>query len=253
MLNVSGATKTYPGAAAPTLDGVSLQINRGEAFVILGATGSGKSTLLRSIAGLEELDAGRVHLNDGDRLAVVFQQAALFPWLSVRENVLLGGRYKRNAGRVDAAHIDDLLNTLGISELAERKVSELSGGQAQRVSIARALAIRPSLLLLDEPFSALDPVTRRELQRWLRSLIEQLQLSVVMVSHDVSEALTVGDRIGFFEAGRGFTREWSPATEQVSESEILDYYRSTSVDGSLGSHRDVGSFASSGTALASAA
>ncbi len=253
MLDVTSATKTYPGASAPTLDDVSLHINRGEAFVILGATGSGKSTLLRSIAGLESLDAGSVRLDADNRLAVVFQQAALFPWLSVRENVLLGGKYKRNAGRVDAAHIDDLLSTLGISELANRRVSELSGGQAQRVSIARALAIRPSLLLLDEPFSALDPVTRAELQRWLRSLIEQLDLSVVMVSHDVSEALTVGDRIGFFEAGRGFTREWSPATESVSQSEILDYYRSTSAESRLDTGLEARTSQAHEVAVASAA
>lgn len=240
MLEVVGATKFYPGASKPALDDVSLRVERGEAFVILGATGSGKSTLLRSIAGLEELDSGSVKLSVEGRLAVVFQQAALFPWLSVRENVLLGGRYKQNAGRVDTEHIDDLLVTLGISELANRRVSELSGGQAQRVSIARALAIRPSLLLLDEPFSALDPVTRTELQGWVRSLIEQLDLSVVMVSHDVSEALAVGDRIGFFEAGRGFTREWVPAQSPVGEREILDYYRSTGVDVRLGSQSGSG-------------
>ncbi len=231
-LTVENAVKTYPGAQTPTLNGVSLELNSGEALVILGQTGSGKSTLLRAVAGLEELDSGTVEIADHGRLAVVFQQAALFPWLTVRQNIELGARYKRNRGRVQKDRIDSLIARLGLTGLENRKISEISGGQAQRVSIGRALAINPSLLLLDEPFSALDPATREELQGWLRNLIDELHLTVLMVSHDISEAVTVADRIGYFEAHKGFTRFWSPRQEEVSETEILDYYRNAAGQGS---------------------
>lgn len=228
ILTVRGATKTYPGAGVPTLQDIDLELTPGEAFVILGATGSGKSTLLRSVAGLEDLDSGSISLQDDARLAVVFQQAALFPWLSVRKNIELGAKYKRNEGRVQKAHVDELIAILGLQGLENRAVSELSGGQAQRVSIGRALAINPSLLLLDEPFSALDPATRSELQTWLRDLIERLNLTVLMVSHDIPEALTVADRIGFFEAHKGFTRFWEPRANHVEADEIMSHYRAVS-------------------------
>lgn len=224
-LKLTNANKTYPGAQEPVLANTNLNLTSGEAFVVLGHTGSGKSTLLRTIAGLDTLDSGSLELAANSHLAVVFQQAALFPWLTVRENIALGAQYKANTGRVDNTHLDQLIHTLGLTELQERKVTELSGGQAQRVAIGRALAIRPSVLLLDEPFSALDPSTREELQTWLRSLIENLNLTVLMVSHDIPEALTIADRIGFFEAGKGFTRFWQPRQEKVSAQEVLDYYR----------------------------
>lgn len=223
-LTVTGATKTYPGALAPVLSGVDLTLTPGEAFVILGATGSGKSTLLRSIAGLEQLDSGTITVQ-GQRLAMVFQQPGLFPWLNVRQNIELGTGYSANSGTAATKHIDALLSTLGLTHLADAPVSSLSGGQAQRVAIGRALAIQPSLLLLDEPFSALDPATKTELQTWLRGLIEQLGLTVLMVSHDIKEALTIADRIGFFEADAGFTRSWEPRTANVTEQEILAHYR----------------------------
>lgn len=224
-LTIRGATKTYPGAPHPVLKDIDLSLAQGEAFVILGATGSGKSTLLRAVAQLEELDSGSIQVTDRGRLAVVFQEAFLFPWLTVRQNIELGARYKRNSGRVTSEGVNELISRLGLNGLENRKIGEISGGQAQRVSIGRALAIQPSLLLLDEPFSALDPATREELQGWLRSLIEELGLTVLMVSHDISEATIVGDRIGFFEAGKGFARFWRPRDERVSKDEILGYYR----------------------------
>ena len=235
-LSVTDAVKTYPGAPAPTLDRVNLQVEAGEAFIVLGHTGSGKSTLLRAIAGLDELNSGTIAMADDGRLSVVFQRPGLFPWLNVRENIELGARYAANKGRVDPEYVTGLLRTLGLSELENRRVDEISGGQAQRVAIGRALAIRPSVLLLDEPFSALDPVTREELQGWLRGLIDELGLTVFMVSHDIHEAVTVGDRIGFFEAGAGFTRFWEPAAGNVSEAEILEHYRATGSRTSRESH-----------------
>lgn len=224
-LTITGATKTYPGAPAPVLDNVDLTLAPGEAYVILGHTGSGKSTLLRAVAGLEKLDSGTITLANQGRLAIVFQEAALFPWLTVRQNIELGTRYKQNRTQNNPHKIKELIHKLGLTGLENRRINEISGGQAQRVSIGRALAIEPTLLLLDEPFSALDPATRNELQTWLRKLIEDLNLTVLMVSHDIPEALTVGDRIGFLQAGQGFTREWKPRTERTSQEEILDHYR----------------------------
>lgn len=222
-LSLHDAVKTYPSSERPVLNRVSLTLEPGESFVILGATGSGKSTLLRSVAGLETLDSGSVQLSGN--LAMVFQQPALLPWLNVHDNVALGGRFRRNRGVVSAHEVDHLLQTLGLGELSHRLPEELSGGQAQRVSIARALAVKPSVLLLDEPLSALDPATRTDVQHWLRGVIDTLKVTTLTVSHDISEALLLGDRIGFFKAHQGFTRIWDTRTQAVSEEEIFGYYR----------------------------
>lgn len=225
-LRVTGVSKTYPGAANPALDNVSMTLRAGELLAVLGPSGSGKSTLLRAIAGLESLDSGTVEAQPGhDRVAVVFQSPGLFPWLSVRENVALGGGYKRNRDRFDPEAVDDLLGVLGLSELANVAVTELSGGQAQRVAVGRALAVRPDVVLLDEPFSALDPATREDLQGWLRSVARELNLTIFLVTHDVAEAVALGDRIGFFGGPQGFSREWVPARDGTTVEEIVAYYR----------------------------
>lgn len=232
-LTVRGLRKTYPGAVAPALDGVDLTVRNGETLAVLGPSGSGKSTLLRAIAGLEPLDGGTIEFgNPDERLAVVFQAPGLFPWLSVRQNIALGGRYRRNRDRFDESRVEELLGILGLTELAHTPVQELSGGQAQRVSVGRALAIRPDVLLLDEPFSALDPATRGDLQLWLRNLAAELELTVFLVTHDVEEALTLGDRIGFFAGPTGFTEQWIPARDGTTAAQILAHYRGT--DGSTG-------------------
>lgn len=224
-LTVSRATKTYPSAAEPALDGVDLILGKGEVLAVLGPSGSGKSTLLRAIAGLEPLDSGSIEFDDRDeRHAVVFQQAALFPWLTVRENVAAGGRYRRNADRFSTEHVDELLIILGLSDVANSYPAELSGGQAQRAAVGRALAIRPDILLLDEPFSALDPAIRAGLQQWLRELINRLQLTALIVTHDVDEAMILGDRIGFFGGPSGFNREWSTVNGSPVREEILAHY-----------------------------
>ena len=225
-LTVRGLRKSYPGASAPALDGVDLTLRSGETFAVLGPSGSGKSTLLRAIAGLEPLDGGSIEFGCADeRFAVVFQDPGLFPWLSVRQNIALGGRYRRNRDRFEDARVDDLLEILGLVPLAHTPVQELSGGQAQRVSVGRALAVRPDVLLLDEPFSALDPATRKDLQLWLRGLATELDLTVFLVTHDVDEAITLGDRIGFFAGPRGFRRQWVPAQDGTTAEQILAHYR----------------------------
>lgn len=124
-LTVHDTVKAYPGGASPVLNGVNLTLEPGESFVILGATGSGKSTLLRSVAGLETLDSGSVSL--ARKLAMVFQQAALLPWLNVRDNVALGGKFRRNRGVVNTGDVDSLLDTLGLSELSNRLPAVLGG------------------------------------------------------------------------------------------------------------------------------
>lgn len=229
-LTVTRASKTYASAASPALDDVDLVLGKGEVLVILGPSGSGKSTLLRAIAGLEPLDSGSINFeNPDERLAVVFQQPALLPWLTVRENIAVGGRYRRNADRFHHTNVDELLDILGLEEQAGSYPDELSGGQAQRTAVGRALAIRPDILLLDEPFSALDPAIRSGLQSWLRELIDRLKLTVLIVTHDVDEALTLGDRIGFFGGPNGFSREWSIQDDELAREDILAYYGSHAV------------------------
>ena len=152
----------------------------------------------------------------------------MFPHLNVLDNVAFG-LLEQGVRKADArAQSLQMLARFGLGGHARSRVWTLSGGEQQRVALARALITRPRALLLDEPFSALDPATREELQGWLRSLIEDLGLTVLMVSHDIAEATVVGDRIGFFEAGKGFTRFWRPRDEQVSKDEILGYYREQS-------------------------
>ncbi|KTR40038.1 ABC transporter ATP-binding protein [Rothia kristinae] len=220
LLEVSGARKTYPGARAPVLDGVDLRIRRGESVVFLGPSGSGKSTLLRAIGGLEPLDAGTVRT--ASRPAVVFQDPALYPWLTVAQNIALAGRFRAHRGQVSRGRVRELLDVLGLTSLADTAPGQLSGGQAQRVAVGRALAAKPQLLLLDEPFSALDPATREDLQHWLRRLIEDLELTAVTVTHDVAEATALGDRVGFFRTGAGFERWWTvPRTDRDPDTDAL--------------------------------
>lgn len=187
---------------------VDLTVRGGRVLVLLGPSGSGKTTLLDTIAGLRPALAGTVHL-DGQELAtlpperrrigVVFQHGALFPNMSVAENVRFGLRARRDAG---TGHADMLLSRLGLERLAGRSPRSLSGGEIQRVALARALAIRPGLLLLDEPLSALDRPAREELRGSLQDLLADLAVPAVYVTHDRDEALSVGDDIAILADGR---------------------------------------------------
>ena len=197
------------------LDDVSLDIRQGELLALLGPSGSGKTTLLRVIAGLEQADGGRV-LFDGEdatslsvqarRAGFVFQHYALFRHLTVDENIAFGLRVRRGKQRVaDAAiraRVAELLSLVQLDGLGGRYPAQLSGGQRQRVALARALAIEPRVLLLDEPFGALDAQVRRDLRRWLRELHDRTGLTTIFVTHDQEEALELADRVAILHRGR---------------------------------------------------
>lgn len=218
------------------LNRISLEINTGEFVALLGPSGCGKTTLLRIIAGLESADEGQIFLEGQDttslpvskrRIGFVFQNYALFPSMTVRDNVSFGLRMIPKRQRPSPAQIqsnvDELLALVQLPHLADRYPSQLSGGQRQRVALARALAINPRVLLLDEPFSALDAKVRKELRQWLRNLHQELKITSVFVTHDQEEATKVADRIVVMNQGnieqmdtpkQLFTR---PATSFVRE------------------------------------
>lgn len=198
---VSGGARVFdtPSGPLPAFSSLDLEVQQGEVFALLGASGCGKSTLLRIAAGLDELTEGELtvprHPDGRPATGIVFQDAHLLPWSTVRDNVRLGLRYRANR-HVDPGEVDRLLDVFGLTATADAYPAELSGGQAQRVAIARTMITAPPLLLLDEPFAALDPLTRRGLQDWLHTVRDLLDLTVVLVTHDVDEALHLGDRVG---------------------------------------------------------
>ncbi|MFC0268233.1 sulfate/molybdate ABC transporter ATP-binding protein [Kushneria aurantia] len=201
--------------ATTALEPLSLDIAAGEMVGLLGPSGSGKTTLLRIIAGLETPDSGTIHFGDRDvtrvhvrkrRVGFVFQHYALFHHMSVFENVAFGLRARPAAERPDNDEIKrrvrHLLERVKLDSMAERLPAQLSGGQQQRVALARALAVEPEVLLLDEPFGALDTRVRVELRRWLRHLHEEFGFTSVFVTHDQEEALELSDRVVVMSDGR---------------------------------------------------
>jgi sulfate transport system ATP-binding protein len=212
-IEVRNLRKTFGSFVA--LDDVSLDVPGGELVALLGPSGSGKTTLLRIIAGLEPADQGTIHFQGDDatdqpvrerQVGFVFQHYALFRHMSVFENIAFGLRVRPRRVRPSEAEIRDtvmgLLRLVQLEVLADRRPSELSGGQRQRVALARALAVKPKVLLLDEPFGALDAKVRKELRRWLRRLHEEVHVTSVFVTHDQEEALEVSDRVVIMNDGR---------------------------------------------------
>jgi sulfonate transport system ATP-binding protein len=198
MLSVEGVGKTYPNSVR-ALDGVTISVDPGEIVAVVGGSGCGKSTLLRAIGGLDRPSQGRVVL-DGitvtapqEKIGIIFQEPRLLPWLTVAQNVGFGLEDRSRAER--KARVGMALRRVGLAEKAGAWPRELSGGQAQRVAIARALAPRPEVLLLDEPFSALDAFTRTDLQDHLLDLWSDLRPTLILVTHDVEEAIVLADRI----------------------------------------------------------
>ncbi|MBN9281979.1 MAG: sulfate ABC transporter ATP-binding protein, partial [Hyphomicrobium denitrificans] len=212
-IEVRNVSKTFGTFKA--LDDVSLNFPDGELVALLGPSGCGKTTLLRVIAGLEHADSGRIILDGDDattkdvrqrRVGFVFQHYALFRHLTVFENIAFGLRVRPRGQRPSEkdirAKVGQLLELVQLSWVANRFPSQLSGGQRQRIALARALAVEPRVLLLDEPFGALDAKVRKELRRWLRTLHDELHISSIFVTHDQEEALEVSDRIVLINKGR---------------------------------------------------
>jgi sulfonate transport system ATP-binding protein len=198
MLVLDRVGKTYPNGVR-ALDGISLEVMPGEILVVIGGSGCGKSTMLRAISGLDTPTQGKVVL-DGtvitephEEIGIIFQEPRLLPWLRVADNVGFGLEHYPRGER--KTRVTNALDRVGLTEKARVWPRELSGGQAQRVAIARALVPRPQVLLLDEPFSALDAFTRADLQDHLLDLWADLKPTLVMVTHDVEEAIVLADRI----------------------------------------------------------
>jgi sulfate transport system ATP-binding protein len=236
-IELRNIVKTFGAFAA--LDGVDLKIADGELLALLGPSGSGKTTLLRIIAGLDWPDGGEVSFDGEDALArgagerqvgFVFQHYALFRHMTVFENVAFGLRVQPRAVRKDEAgiraRVKDLLDLVQLDWLANRYPNQLSGGQRQRIALARALATEPRILLLDEPFGALDAKVRKELRRWLRSLHEEINVTSVFVTHDQEEALEVANRVVVMDKGK---------IEQIgTPGEVYDYPATAFVHGFIG-------------------
>jgi sulfate transport system ATP-binding protein len=209
VITVSAARKSYGAFAA--LDDVSLEIPSGSLTALLGPSGSGKSTLLRSIAGLEHLDSGTISIGGRDvtglapqkrGIGFVFQHYAAFRHMTVRDNVGFGLSIRKRPKAEIAAKVGQLLEIVGLEGFQNRYPAQLSGGQRQRMALARALAVDPQVLLLDEPFGALDAKVRADLRRWLRRLHDEVHVTTVLVTHDQEEALDVADRIAVLNRGR---------------------------------------------------
>ena len=210
-IRLDNVVKTFDTFRA--VHGVSLDIESGELVALLGPSGSGKTTILRMVAGLEYADGGHIHFGDQDATDIpvrdrgvgfVFQHYALFPHMTVAENIAFGmkvSKVKRTKQEM-AARVAELLRLVKLDGLGNRFPTQISGGQRQRVALARALAVDPKVLLLDEPFGALDANVRRDLRRWLREIHEELGITTLFVTHDQEEALDLADRVVILERGQ---------------------------------------------------
>jgi sulfate/thiosulfate transport system ATP-binding protein len=208
-ISVEGANKCFGDFQA--LDDVSIEVPDGSLTALLGPSGSGKSTLLRAIAGLETLDAGRVLIDGEDvskkptqkrEVGFVFQHYAAFKHMTVYENVGFGLKIRKWKKDKVRSRVDELLNLVQLHGLADRYPSQLSGGQRQRMALARALAVEPQVLLLDEPFGALDAKVRKDLRTWLRHLHEEMNVTTIFVTHDQEEAMDVAGQLVVMNQGR---------------------------------------------------
>src|SRR5580700_1933410 len=212
-LEIKSVSKSF--GRYPALHEVSLAAKDGEFLALLGPSGSGKTTLLRVLAGLEQPDEGEVRFGGEDflalparrrRVGMVFQHYALFRHMTVAQNIAFGltvrGRAERPARAEINRRVGDLIALVQLEGLDRRYPAQLSGGQRQRVALARALAIEPRMLLLDEPFGALDAQVRRDLRRWLRELHDRAGVTTVFVTHDQEEALDLADRVAILKSGR---------------------------------------------------
>jgi multiple sugar transport system ATP-binding protein len=193
------------------VDDVDLDVADGEFVVLLGPSGCGKTTLLRCLAGLERVDGGRITIGGRDathlpprkrRISMVFQSYAVFPHLKVRDNIAFGLRMQKEPKAATAERVESVAELLDISNLLDRYPAQISGGQRQRVAVARAIAVRADVLLMDEPLSNLDALLRMQMRTELKALLQELRATTIYVTHDQVEALSMGDRIAVMNAGR---------------------------------------------------
>ncbi len=211
FLTISDVTKTFQIGtdAVQALSSVNLRIDKGEFVCLIGASGCGKSTLLRIIAGFEQPTSGTISLYEnvitgpGSDRGMVFQDYALFPWMTVRENISFGPRQKGRAKKYIDEISSEYLHMVGLEKFADRFPHQLSGGMKQRVAIARVLANECEVLLMDEPFGALDALTRESLQQELLEIWERTKVTVIFVTHSVEEAVLLSDRVVVMTAGPG--------------------------------------------------
>lgn len=224
-VRIDGLTRTFGDIVA--VDDLELAVQAGSFFTVVGPSGCGKTTLLRLISGLERPDAGQVLINGDDVTALpahrrptatVFQDFALFPHLSVADNIGFGLRQRRIASASRDRRVAEMLDLVGLPGSGERRPDQLSGGQQQRVALARALAVRPRVLLLDEPLGSLDPGLRQQLQGDLRRIQQALGTTFIATTHDLAEALTLSDQVAVMRHGR---------IEQVSTPGVLFEYPQT--------------------------
>lgn len=220
MIQLEEVTVALPGF---TVRDISLQVAAGEFFALLGPTGAGKTVILESIAGLVRVTHGRILVDGRDlthlpperrRISIVYQDFALFPHLTVMENIRYGLRYHGIGDAEGRQRIEHLIDLLGLQRIVQRRPLNLSGGEKQRVCLARALSVNPQVLLLDEPLSALDPNFREDIRRALKELHRELGITFMMVTHDFNEALCLADRVGVIREG---VMEQTGTTEEVFE------------------------------------
>lgn len=227
QLEVQDVTKIYGSGQRETVAvrGVSFELARGQIGVLLGPSGCGKSTVLRMVAGLESSSNGSIAVSGrsvrgpGRDRGLVFQAYTSFPWLTVEQNVAYGLRINGADYQLREGVVQHFLEVIGLTEFRNHYPDQLSGGMRQRVAIARALANEPEVLLLDEPFGALDPETRHQMQELVLRIVRKQKMTVLMVTHDVDEALYMGDRIAFLSSHPGQLREWiKPGLKGESEA-----------------------------------
>lgn len=216
VLDVDQVSKRFAvngSGEIPVLQDIGFTVRRGEFICVLGRSGCGKSTLLKILAGFMPPSTGTVRLNGkpagrpGPDRCVVFQEDALFAWLTVRENIAFGLRARSMTRRDKEREVDRFLSLVGLTDFADYLPAEISGGMKQRVSLARVLILRPEILLMDEPFAALDAQTREEMQDLLLRLWSELSHTIVFVTHDVGEAVLLADRVLLFDRAPGRIKE----------------------------------------------
>ena len=221
-VSLRNVSKSF-GDAPRVLDGINLEARPGEFLCLVGASGCGKSTLLNLVAGLEEPTAGKVH-HHGNGAALMFQEPALFPWLTAGQNVELALRLRGVARGARRAEVERLLALVRLDGQAKKRVHELSGGMRQRVALARALAQDCSVLLMDEPFAALDAITRDALHDELTRVWEEVGLTVLFVTHNVREAVRLGQRVVLLSSKPGrVAEEWDidiPHPRRIESAEV---------------------------------